>query len=63
MGDAAGLTRRKAKAELARCLRATEGYAEAEIGVLRKAVPGYSGRTSDIGGFERTLRAVRAALE
>lgn len=63
LGDAAGLTRRQAKSELARCLRATEGYAEAAVAVLRKAVPGYSGRTPDIGGFERTLRAVRAAME
>lgn len=63
LGDAAGLTRRQTKAVLARCLKATEGYAEAAVAELRKAVPGYAGRAPDIKGFERTLRDIQAVME
>lgn len=63
LGAAAGLGLRQASAELARCLAATEGYAEAAVAVLRAAVQtGYAGRAPDIPGFARTLTEIRAVL-
>lgn len=63
LADAAGLTKRQAKADLDKCLAATEGYAEAAVSTLQAAVPaGYQGRVPDVEGFARTLETIRRTL-
>jgi len=64
LGEAAGLSRQLANAELDKCLVATDGYVDEAVYALRQALPpGYAGRVPDIAGFELTLREIRAALE